>query len=108
MRFLVDAQLPPALARQLVALGHQAEHVSDCGLLSSADDAIQAYAIDIGAVVVSKDEDFVTARVLGAGPSVVWIRLGNLRKSELLKRMDAEIERIVAALEQGESVIEVV
>ena len=104
----MDAQLPPALARQFVALGHQAEQVSDCGLLSSADDAIQAYAIGIGAVLVSKDEDFAIARVLGAGPPVVWIRLGNLRKSELLKRMNAEAERIVAALEQGESVIEVV
>jgi len=26
MRFLVDAQLPPALARWLAAQGHEAEH----------------------------------------------------------------------------------
>ncbi|WP_292814948.1 DUF5615 family PIN-like protein, partial [Microbacterium sp.] len=31
MRFLVDAQLPPAMARMLVGLGHQAEHVTDVG-----------------------------------------------------------------------------
>ncbi len=29
MRFLVDAQLPPALARWLAANGHAAEHVAD-------------------------------------------------------------------------------
>jgi hypothetical protein len=32
LRFLVDAQLPPALARRFETLGHSAEHVSDCGL----------------------------------------------------------------------------
>lgn len=34
MRFLVDAQLPPALARKLEALGHVAEHVADQGMAS--------------------------------------------------------------------------
>lgn len=34
MRFLIDAQLPPALARWLEGEGHQAEHVSDIGLAS--------------------------------------------------------------------------
>jgi predicted nuclease of predicted toxin-antitoxin system len=29
MRFVVDAQLPPALARYLSSLGHDAEHVFD-------------------------------------------------------------------------------
>jgi len=32
-RFLVDAQLPPALARKLTALGHKAIHVLDVDLL---------------------------------------------------------------------------
>lgn len=31
MRFLVDAQLPPALARLLTARGHHADHVTDIG-----------------------------------------------------------------------------
>ncbi len=29
MRFLVDAQLPQAVARWLVAAGHEAEHVAE-------------------------------------------------------------------------------
>ncbi len=33
MRFLIDAQLPPALAR-LEAGGYEAEHVADIGLRS--------------------------------------------------------------------------
>jgi predicted nuclease of predicted toxin-antitoxin system len=32
MRFLVDAQLPPALARWLAEKGHDARHVADVGL----------------------------------------------------------------------------
>lgn len=41
MRFFVDAQLPPALARRLEALGHNAEHVADRGMTSASDDAIR-------------------------------------------------------------------
>jgi predicted nuclease of predicted toxin-antitoxin system len=40
MRFVVDAQLPPALARVLTAHGHQAEHVSDIGLREADDPLI--------------------------------------------------------------------
>lgn len=42
-RFLIDAQLPPALARWLVAQGHAAEHVNDAGL-DGADDPIEVHA----------------------------------------------------------------
>jgi len=34
MRFLIDARLPPALARWLTEQGHEAEHVFDCGLVN--------------------------------------------------------------------------
>ena len=36
MRFVADAQLPPALARWLVARGHEAEHVCDKGLQAAS------------------------------------------------------------------------
>ena len=79
MRFLVDAQLPPALARRIETLGHSADHVFDCGLAAATDDAIRTYAAKIGAVIVTKDEDFVVRRVLEEGPAVVC-RLGSDRK----------------------------
>lgn len=40
MRFLVDAQLPPALARWLASQGHQADHVGDLGLAAAMDRVI--------------------------------------------------------------------
>jgi uncharacterized protein (DUF433 family) len=64
VRFLVDAQLPPALAHHLVELGHEAVHVGDVGLLAARDQDIWRHALAIGAVLVTKDEDFVTMRAL--------------------------------------------
>ena len=76
VRFLVDAQLPPALARHLSTLGHVAEHVSDHGLESAPDRDIWSRAVATDAYIITKDEDFVTLRALiTRGPAVVWIHV---------------------------------
>lgn len=46
MRFVIDAQLPPALARLQIRRGHTAEHVADIGLRDADDSPIWAYALD--------------------------------------------------------------
>jgi predicted nuclease of predicted toxin-antitoxin system len=108
MRFLVDAQLPPALARWLVAKGHEAEHVADRGMQAASDIAIWGFALTSAAVIVTKDEDFAQRKVLtDAGPSVVWIRLPNSRRRELLASFERVFPDILAALERGETLIEV-
>jgi predicted nuclease of predicted toxin-antitoxin system len=68
LRFLVDAQLPPALARRIESLGHAAEHVADRGLAKAPDNQIRACAGETGAVIVTNDEDFAVHRVLHEGP----------------------------------------
>ncbi len=108
MRFLVDAQLPPALARRIAAKGHEAEHVADRGLASASDDAVRRHAELMGAVIVTKDEDFALHRILSGGPAVVWLRVGNTRRLALLERMDNELGAIVAALQRGETLVELV
>jgi len=107
VRFLVDAQLPPALARRLEALGHQAEHVADVGLASAPDTLIRQHAADGGAVIVTKDEDFAVHRLLGHGPPVIWLRVGNTRRAVLLQRVETEMPAIAAALERGETLVEI-
>lgn len=108
MRFLVDAQLPPALARWLVAKGHEAEHVGDKGLQAASDTAIWDYALASAAAIVTKDEDFAQRKVLtAAGPIVVWIRLPNTRRQELLAWFETILPDVVAALERGEMLVEV-
>lgn len=109
MRFLVDAQLPPALARWLSAQGYPAEHVVDLGLDAVADRLIWQWAEREGAVIVTKDEDFALWRIAHPRqtPQVVWLRIGNTRRSELLHRIEPLLPQIVDGLERGEALIEV-
>lgn len=58
MRFLVDAQLPPALARFLEGQGHEARAVRELGLRDADDTAIWTFAERDGRIIVTKDEDF--------------------------------------------------
>lgn len=58
MRFLVDENLPPACVVLLVSLGHEAEHVTEVGLRSAADERVWAEAASRGAVVITRDLDF--------------------------------------------------
>lgn len=85
MRFIVDAQLPPALAGLLAAAGHAAEHVADRGMAGASDAEIWDFAIAGPAVIITKDEDFAQRKMLtGGGPVVVWIRRPNTRRRQLL------------------------
>jgi predicted nuclease of predicted toxin-antitoxin system len=108
VRFVVDAQLPPLLARHLVSLGHDAEHVEAIGLASAPDREIWAYAQANNAVLVTKDEDFITMRAFRAeGPSVLWVRIGNTTRRDLLNRIFAVWPDVIAALQRGETVVEI-
>ncbi len=108
MRFLVDAQLPPALARFLEAAGHHAEHVYDIGMDAASDRAIWNYALQNNAAIITKDEDFVSlvSTSLNA-PPVVWIRVGNIGKQALLSWIEPMMIRIITEIESGEKLIEI-
>ncbi len=62
----------------------------------------------MAAVIITKDEDFAIRGLLREGPSIVWVRIGNTRRVELLRRIEAELSAIVTALHQGETLIEIV
>jgi len=109
MRFIVDAQLPPALARWLTAKGHLAEHVADRQMQAASDSAIWDFALLAGAAIITKDEDFAQRKALSdAGPRVIWIRLRNTRRSELLTWFETALPRILSTLERGETLIELI
>ena len=108
MRFLVDAQLPPALARWLFANGHEAEHVADREMQAASDAAIWDYALASSAAIVTKDEDFAQRKVLtGDGPAVVWIRLPNTRRRDLPAWFESVLPDVLAALGRGDTLVEV-
>lgn len=108
MKFIIDNQLPPALVRWLGDKGHQAEHVFPMGL-SEADDAqIWITAASQAAIVVTKDADFAGRRLNSvAGPTVLWLRIGNAATSVLLSWLELRWPETSSALESDLSVIEV-
>ena len=109
MRFVVDAQLPPALARWLAANGHEAEHVAERQMAAAPDTAIWDFALHTSAAIITKDDDFAQCRILtGRGPAVIWIRLPNTRRRELLSWFKTILPDILAALQRGETLIEVI
>ncbi len=80
MKFLVDAQLPPGLARWFVAHGYGAEHVFEIGMGAARDVDIASRAEADGAVLVSKDDDFLTLR-LPDRFALLWLRCGNTKRA---------------------------
>jgi hypothetical protein len=68
LRFLVDAQLPPALARWIVSHGHEATHVFDVAMHTAGDAAVWTHAAQEGRVLITKDEDFLDRWLLSDAP----------------------------------------
>ena len=82
MTFLVDAQLPPALAQWIFARGHEATHVSDIALLKATDPDIWEHARQQNAIIISKDEDFVDRWLMEQAPvALIWVPKGQLLES---------------------------
>ena len=108
MKFLVDNQIPPALARFLQAKGHDAVHVEDIELDEATDRQIWKFASENGRVIISKDEDFLHFSMSNpVGPAFVWVRLGNCRKDALLAAFGAVLQEMLKSLDDGERVVEV-
>jgi predicted nuclease of predicted toxin-antitoxin system len=106
VRFLIDAQLPPRLAGRLATFGHAAHHVRDFEMLRASDRAIWDKAIELDAVLITKDADFVTLRALRtSGPAIVWIRLGNVGRRVLIDRIESALPSVVGQINRGEKVV---
>jgi predicted nuclease of predicted toxin-antitoxin system len=107
VRFLVDAQLPPALARMLSGHGHVAEHVSDIGPNDAPDRDLWRYALDHGAVIITKDEDFADLVTRGLeAPVVVWIRIGNTSRRALLSWFEPHLDSVADLVSAGNRLLE--
>ena len=107
MKFLVDNQLPVALARFLTARGLECLHVLDVQLAESSDSVIWGYACQNDYVVISKDADFLyLAKARDAKGRLIWIRIGNCRTKPLLAAMEILWPKVEAALAAGDRIIE--
>jgi predicted nuclease of predicted toxin-antitoxin system len=93
MKFIVDAQLPRRLARDLAAAGHDVVHTLDLPLQNlTPDGEITALATKEDRVVITKDSDFVISFLLrGAPPKLLLISTGNISNDALSRLMAANL-----------------
>lgn len=107
MKFLVDAQLPPALCGWLREHGHEALHVNEIGMGAASDAAIASHAEANGVTLISKDEDFVVLR-LPDRFGLLWLRCGNATNRALIAWLAPRWPQIATLLDRGEHFIEVI
>ena len=107
MKFLVDNQLPAAVARWLGSKGHDAVHVLDVGLGQAEDRHLWQLALSQGRIMVSKDEDFfLLACRPGETGRLLWLRIGNCRKPALLHLLETVWAAIEEAFSAGQRIVE--
>jgi predicted nuclease of predicted toxin-antitoxin system len=107
VKFLVDANLPPDLARWIGDLGHEATYVDDVLARAPAlDDAVWRYAQAHSLTIISKDSDFIDLSGRNDGPQVVWVRCGNLKLAVFRNWFGQRAAEMLELVEQGERIIE--
>ncbi|PYT51777.1 MAG: hypothetical protein DMG43_13325 [Acidobacteria bacterium] len=108
MKFIVDNQLPAALAQYLRERGFDCQHVFEAGLVEALDAEICRYADAEERIIISKDEDFIYfAKRPESKIKLIWVRLGNCRTSALLAAFDGAWPRIESCLKAGDRIIEI-
>lgn len=107
MKFVVDCQLPPALAHWLRDRGFEAAHVFDLGMGQASDRQIWESCVARDAVLATKDEDFlILATRPGDEGRLLWLRLGNCRTAALLRALEESWSMVTAAFESGQRIVE--
>jgi predicted nuclease of predicted toxin-antitoxin system len=108
VKFLVDNQLPAALAAYLRRKRIDCEHVLEIGLAEVSDAELCKYATDNERIIISKDEDFLyLANRPKATFQLVWVRLGNCRTAALLELFEQIWPKLEASLTAGERIVEI-
>jgi predicted nuclease of predicted toxin-antitoxin system len=108
MKFIVDAQLPKALAFSLRDKGFDAIHTSE---LPNGNDTtyaeINLLSLTENRVVISKDGDFYDSFTAKKEPyKLLHVKTGNIKNSQLLELFDKNIGLILEELDKG-SVIQI-
>lgn len=98
MKFLVDAQLPVALAEELRALGHDVRHTWELPRKNETPDSEVSRLADLESrIVVSKDSDFVVGHLIVGSPGkLLQINTGNIENSvliQLFRRHDLALQK---------------
>lgn len=98
--FLIDQQLPRALAHHLTAKGHDAKHTKDYpGGSTMPDVEVIRIADTEHRVAVTKDEDFRVSHLLDRKPArLLHVTCGNISTRDLLALVDQHYAALEVAL----------
>ena len=107
IKFLIDTQLPPLLARYLRNKNHDAKHSTyflNGHLFQDAELIKKALEHDL--IIVTKDIDFLDHYVLnGSPPRVLLLQFGNVSNSELYSLFDIYLNQIVEEFNSGAQIV---
>lgn len=101
MKFLVDAQLPARLVRQLNEASHDAIHTLDLPERNRTTDSEIAGVADAeDRIVVSKDSDFRASHLLRGAPArLLVVSTGNITNRDLIALFHDHLPELVAAFQ---------
>lgn len=105
----IDAQLSPVLASWLNEnFKAEATALRDLGLRDAEDADIFQAAKEAGAIVVTKDRDFVDLLDrYGAPPKIIWLTCGNTSNEKLKQIFTKHIAAALEILSKGDDLVEI-
>jgi predicted nuclease of predicted toxin-antitoxin system len=102
VKLLFDANLSPALVKELDADFRESEHVRALGLQAAPDADIWERAKADAFTIVSKDTDFrELSFVKGHPPKVIWLDVGNAGTNQIVALIQREGHRITEFEQDG-------
>ncbi|MFE1746632.1 DUF5615 family PIN-like protein [Coleofasciculus sp. H7-2] len=109
MTIWVDAQLSPAIAPWIAnTFGVTAVALRDIGLRDAEDYEIFEAAKAQGAIVITKDRDFVDlVDRFGSPPQIIWLTCGNTSNARLREILSATLPEALELLRTGEMLVEI-
>jgi predicted nuclease of predicted toxin-antitoxin system len=105
----IDAQLSPYLAPWLSSeFDIDAKPIRELGLRDAGDQEIFMAAREAGAVVLTKDSDFVLLlEQLGPPPQILWLTIGNTSNARLREVLSKNFPTVQSLLLRGEPLVEI-
>jgi predicted nuclease of predicted toxin-antitoxin system len=109
MKLWIDAQLSPALSLWITEnFPVQAIALRELGLRDASDREIFDAAQQAGAIVLTKDSDFVELVLrLGSPPQIIWLTCGNTSNERLKEILLATLSQAIALIKAGEALVEI-
>jgi len=109
MTIWIDAQISPSIAFWIQEnFEIEAFALRDIGLRDAEDKEIFDKAREVGAVVMTKDSDFVSLLDrFGSPPKIIWITCGNTSNASLKLVLDKTLTQAMDLLNGGENIVEI-